>query len=111
MPEFYIPGEADRGKQLTEIQKLINIKPDELPPNAQQPTVLPEPDVDDDLVHIEVCKLWLVSEVGRFLKESQPAAYLNVILHKRMHDQNLAMKTMQMSDGSMPGQSPMSKAV
>lgn len=87
-PEFYIPGEDDRSKQLVEIRKLILVTADQVPPNATQPTVIIDPDVDDDQTHITVIKLWAVSEQGLYIKDSNPSGYLNVILHLRMHVQH-----------------------
>src|SRR5204862_8241375 len=57
-PEFYIPGEEDRTKQLLEIRKLSLVTPEELPPDSQQPTVNIDPDVDNRPVHVEVFKLY-----------------------------------------------------
>src|SRR6266496_1186368 len=111
MPQFYIPGEADRSKQLTEIRQLINVQPDQLQPNAQQSTIQPDLDADDHQVHIETCRLWLVSEEGLYAKETAPAAYLNVVLHLRAHSMALNQKTMQIDQGSLPGQVPLSKVV
>jgi hypothetical protein len=84
-PEFYIPGEEDRSKQLIELRKLSLVDADQLPPDAQQSTVPIDPDVDDDNVHIMVIKLWCVSAEGLYLKETNPVGYMNVILHLREH--------------------------
>src|SRR5438128_2899371 len=94
-PEFYIPGEEDRTKQLIEIRKLSLVTGNELPPNAQQSTVSPDPDVDDHSVHIQIIKLFCISQEGLYLKETNPAGYLNVILHLREHQQIMQPQMMQ----------------
>lgn len=108
-PEFYIPGEADRTKQLVEIRQLTNVSSDPDDPNyfdpkANEPTVMPDEDADDNPVHIDTCKLWLVSEEGMFTKETNPAAYLNVVLHKKAHDALMAQNAPQPNNA--PAQVP-----
>ncbi len=84
-PEFYIPGEMNRTKQLVELRKLSLVTPDQVPPNAAQSTVPIDPNVDEHPVHIEVIKLFCVSPEGLYLKETNPAGYLNTILHLKEH--------------------------
>lgn len=86
-PEFYIPGEEDRAKQLVEIQKLSLVTQDQITPDSQQSTIPIDPDVDDHPTHIQVIKLFCVSPEGLYLKETNPAGYLNIILHLREHEQ------------------------
>jgi hypothetical protein len=105
-PEFFIPGEDDRTKQLIEIRKLSLVSPEEMQPDAQQPTVMIDTDVDDDNVHIEVIKLYCVSAEGLYLKETNPAAYMNIILHLKMHQQNQQMQQMQQQQAQQPPQQP-----
>lgn len=95
--EFFIPGEVDRTKQLIELRKLIDVSVEQgaqnyFPPDSEAPTVLPDEDADDNNVHVQVTKLWMVGEAGLFIKETNPAAYLNVVLHLRAHEKNEAMK-------------------
>lgn len=110
-PEIYIPGEADRNKQLVEIRRMIVIDASQLPPNAQQPSIMPEPQVDDDQTHVEVCKLWLVSEEGMYIKETNPAGYLNVVLHLKAHQAALQAQTQLPVGNTQAGQPPVPKAV
>lgn len=110
-PEIYIPGEADRTKQLIEIRKLVQVDSSQLPPNAQQPTIMPDQEADDDQTHVEVCRLWLVSEEGMYIKETNPAAYLNVVLHLKIHNMQLQAKTQMPSGSTAAGQPPIPKAV
>lgn len=90
--EIYIPGDADREKQLQEIYLLCQAIP-----NGMMPSIMPENDlkqqviVDDDFVHSEICKCWLISAEGQMFKQDYPEQYLNVLLHKRIHDVNLQM--------------------
>lgn len=89
-PEFYIPGEEDRTKQLVEIRKLSLVSGDSFPPDSQQSTVPIDPNVDEHPTHIQVIKLFAVSEEGLYLKETNPAAYLNIILHLKEHEAAMA---------------------
>jgi hypothetical protein len=98
-PEFYMPGETDRTKQLIEIRKLSLATPQDVPPDAQQSTVPVDHDVDDHGVHIQVLKLFCTGQEGLYLQETNPAGYLNCILHLKEHQaamQQLAMQQMAM---------------
>lgn len=85
VPEYYIPGEEDRSKQLIELRKLSLVSPEEITPQSTESTVPIDPLVDNHAVHIEVIKLYCVSPEGLYLKETNPAAYLNMILHLKEH--------------------------
>ncbi len=92
LQDFYIPGDDDRDKQLREIAELIKgqASPGTLDPNTglpgpEIPSVEPDFDVDNHVVHIEVIKAFLVSEVGQQLKLSNPAGYQNVVAHLQQH--------------------------
>lgn len=82
-----LPGEDDRQKQLEEITQLVNSTPfnmmgvDEL----AEPSVNIEPDVDDHLIHIQLCRNWLKSETGRMAKVENVEGYKNVLLHLKQH--------------------------
>lgn len=90
--EIHIPGDEDRKKQLQEIYELLQGIP-----QGMMPSVMPENDlkmqiiVDDDYVHSETCKVWLNSAEGQMFKKDHPEQYLNVLLHKRIHDINHSM--------------------
>jgi hypothetical protein len=108
-PDFYIPGDDDRDKQLEEISQLILAEPMVLPP--QMPMGGPEhggdvPPVgqegpppqeqlkstitvekwENHAVEAETCRAWLKSEVGRDCKQTNPAGYMNVVAHMEEHD-------------------------
>lgn len=87
-----MPGRQDHEKQLFEIQGLIQSQPIEtgmIDPMTgqpiQQPSIPIEPEVDNNDIHINTCRQYLTSTEGQFLKASNPAAYLNVMLHLREH--------------------------
>ena len=109
-PELHIPGQHDRNKQTWEIAKLITAEPTEgvdqegLP--SYEPTLDIEPELDDDQVHIQVCKSFLLGPRGIILKEENPGGYMNVIAHMKKHEQSLMMKTMQQHEQTNPGQPP-----
>jgi len=95
-PELYIPGDDARNKQLYEISELIMAEaiPTGMPgPDGQevlQPT-LPIAMWENHAVEAEVCKAWLMSEVGLELKKTNPGAYMNVVAHMQMHDFQVQM--------------------
>ncbi len=102
--EFKIPGEAQRFKQAMECDELTNSEP----MNLTTPSVPIDPDVDDHAVHIAVIKGLLVDVVGLDMKKSNPAGYLNNILHMKQHMAILAVQTMAQQHASPPGQEPAS---
>jgi len=105
-PEFFIPGEEDRGKQLIEIRKLSLVTSDMIQPNATQSTVPIDVDMDEHPVHIQVIKLFCVSPEGLYLKETNPAGYLNIVLHKKEHDAAMAQQQQQQAPPQQPPQKP-----
>jgi len=75
--ELYIPGEEQQIKQATEIGDMLRGTPVNI-----------DPLVDDDGIHIEVCRNYLASERGLELKKVNPKAYEIVSQHLQMHLQN-----------------------
>lgn len=114
LPDFIIPGDQDRRKQLDEISKLIQEEPnppappDEMNPQGMPPSssIQPEEKVDDHMVHIQACKYWMNSEVGQYFKENKPGAYMNVMLHMEEHDMMMQMQAMQAMGPSMGASDP-----
>ena len=94
-PDIYIPGEDQRVKQAREIQDILKGLP-----------VMPEPEVDDDAIHIATVKNWAVGQTGLDCKMTNPQGYMMVIQHLREHEQFLQMKTMQQFETAPPGQAP-----
>jgi hypothetical protein len=98
-PEFYIPGSDDRNKQLYEIQALISQEP----VDEQTPSIPIEPDIDDEAVHVQVLKAFLVGESGQMLKTTNPPGYMNCLLHLKMHTASVEGKQMKAQE---TGQEP-----
>jgi hypothetical protein len=118
LPEFVIPGEADRNKEYEEIQQLISSEPIQIPPdpmmmqaammgdpNAQMmmqqgpqevPSVEVDPDLDNHMIGSEIDRNWLIGDAGRLAKIENPQGYKNVLLHYKMHKQFLAMQQAMM---------------
>lgn len=94
-PDIYIPGEDQRVKQTREIAELLKGN-----------LVMPEPEVDDDAIHIATCKNWAVGATGLDAKVSNPQGYMRVIQHLQEHEQLLMAKTMQQFESSAPGTPP-----
>jgi len=101
-PDLYIPGQDQRYKQLSEIAQLVKID------NAVTPDMLPtvpnEPEIDDDEIHLDICKIYLASERGQTLKRINPAAYLNVSMHAVLHKQRVDELLQQQAMVQMPSQ-------
>lgn len=106
MPDLYIPGKDDRSKQLIEIQELANSQPID----ETTPSVPIDPDVDDDAVHIQVLRAYLVSERGLDLRNTNQAGYTNCLLHLRQHVQKVQAATQQPNE-TPQGQPPNTNAV
>jgi hypothetical protein len=86
LDRFKLPGTADRDKQHEEIAVLLKTEAmpiDEM--GMEGPSVMPDTEVDNHIVHMEAIKSWAVSEVGRQAKLENPDGYKNVLLHFKMH--------------------------
>ncbi len=97
--DMYIPGEDQRNKQLYEISEMMVAQPivgmdQATQMEIPQPSVQIEP-IDDDALHIEVIKTFLNSSIGIDLKMTNPAAYMNIMLHYQMHMQRFQMQQRQ----------------
>ncbi len=111
IPQFKLPGEADRQKQYEEINELINSEPISLPPSpqdilaaeqqGQQPQPIEKPSVDIDLdvdnhrIEASICRSWLISAAGRLAKIENTAGYKNVLLHMKAHNDQVAIEDQQ----------------
>lgn len=110
-PELYIPGDEDRTKQLSEIAQLLTAAPimpepqmdvnalngpeNAFPEEDQtaqpmqmgppQPTIMPEQDVDNHEIHVQIIRAWCNGEVGQSVKAENPKGYANVLAHLQMH--------------------------
>lgn len=81
-PDFHIPGQDDRDKQYAEISEML-----------QGNDVIPEVGVDDDMVHIQVCRNWCVSATGMATKKQNAEGYARVVAHGVAHLQNQQLMT------------------
>jgi hypothetical protein len=122
VPELYLPGDDDRNKQLQEIAELIQGQPiqemapmgpnmalmDPMmpPPMIERSSVPIEPELDNHQIEAEVCGAWLKSEVGQEMKRSNPAAYYNVLLHRKEHLDQIKIQQMEQA---MMGAAPPEK--
>lgn len=110
--ELYIPGDDQRNWQLIEDLQLMVSEPVQtgqiqMDQNGQpqfdqngQPVMVmqssvPIQKIDDDSIHSETSKAFMVSEAGYYLKENNPTGYQNVMLHYQEHQQRLQMKQQQ----------------
>ena len=112
LPNFKLPGETQRIKQIYEIKELVksepiaagvSLGPDEKPEEIHDSSVPIEPDIDDDAVHAETCRAFLVDMTGIDLKRTNPAGYMNVYYHMKAHLANIAVQTAK-AGATAPGQ-------
>ncbi len=102
--DLYIPGEDQRNKQLYEISEMLTSMPMEtgqVDPNTGQPAAMSSvqiEEIDDDAIHMEVLKAFMNSPVGIDLKQSNPPAYMNIMLHYQMHSQRLMLMQQQQAE-------------
>lgn len=86
IPELTIPGEADRNKQLMEIQELLKSAPETNPETGEQrSSVPPDVDIDNHSIHAGVGIFWAISPEGLRTRKTNPEGYSNVIAHIREH--------------------------
>ncbi len=123
--ELYIPGNDQRNKQLVENLQLMVSEPiqtgqvqfdqngqPQFDQNGQpvmvQQSSVPIEEIDDDQIHAETGQAFLVSDVGQYLKDTNPAGYQNVMLHYMEHQQRAQMKAQQqmMQEQANAGGSP-----
>lgn len=96
LEELKVPGIEQRIKQQREIVELMKDQPMEDPLTGQlTSSVQIEPEIDDDEIHMDTLKGFLV-EYGVDLRRENPAAYMNCVAHFQAHKQNFEMAQMQM---------------
>ncbi len=88
--DLTIPVETQREKSYREIDWLLEATPIEsIDPVTGMPkmlpSVMPEIDVDDHMVHIENIRQWAASDSGITAKRENPMGYANVIAHLVSH--------------------------
>ncbi len=117
LDDFFVPGEDDRSKQLDEIKLLLNSEPIPQPAvgpmgelvNNEVPSVEIDPDYDDHQVQFEICRHWIISEEGRQAKTENPDGYRNVLLHGKLHLNEMQMEAQAQAMAEMGNGSPNSK--
>ena len=119
--DFYVPGVADREKQLEEIALLSQSAPimvpatgpmgeplpdpmTGMPAEKESPSIPIDPDVDNHEVEAEICRAFLVSLAGRQLKVENPPGYQNVLLHLKEHQMILQQQMMMQQAAAMQEQ-------
>ena len=101
LPDFKIPGNAQRDRQLEEIQELLQAPPIPINPEMGQfqSSIQPDPYVDDGPVHIEVLRSWINSDIGSDAERTNPEGFMNVMAHLVEHitlDQQMQMQQAMM---------------
>lgn len=84
LPDLVDPAGENRAKQFREIDRLAHAAPVQ-GPNGPQPTVMPDPLVDDHATHIEVIREWAVSDAGISLQRNNPPGWANLMAHLVAH--------------------------
>ncbi len=107
IPELKVPGEADRDKQLHEIEELLQAEP--VPVDEQiieegaeprlQSTVAVDEQVDNNSVHIGTIVSWAISPEGIRAKKENPGGYANVMAHLEEH---MMLQSMQEETNPAP---------
>ena len=92
---FKIPGEDQRVKQLRELMVLIAGQPQPGMMEGQFTSSVPIEEIDDNEVHMEVVQSFLIGDLGAKLKDNNPTAYANCILHFAEHKQAVTVEMMQ----------------
>lgn len=110
LPDFFIPGEADRNKQYDEIKVLLQSGPlpSDDPMMPEMPTVEIDPVFDDHEIEFEIVRSWVVGEAGRLAKTDNPEGYKNVLLHGYQHYQMMGQQGAMAatSEGAAPSEKP-----
>jgi len=97
LTDFYVPGEDDREKQYDEIKLLLNSTPIETgdPNMPEAPSIEIDPVYDNHQIEFEIVRKWAVSEAGRQAKTDNQMGYTNVLLHGKMHYDQMQQAMMQ----------------
>lgn len=125
--DFYVPGEDDIIKQYDEIKLLLTSEPVTEPPSEdmimqaalvgeeaqpiEMPSVEIDPIYDNHQVEFDICRKWIISEVGRQTKADNPSGYKNVLLHGRLHfleiqKQMMMQQQSNLESGATPNERP-----
>ena len=109
LTDFYLPGEDDVIQQYDEIKLCLQSAPiptgDPMQPFVSSVEI--DPIMDNSQIGFEIVRKWAISEVGRQTKITNEPGYQNVLLHGKMHhDQMMQMQMMQQQQqAELQGQS------
>jgi len=133
LTDFYVPDEDQRELQYEEIKQLLNSTPQPNPqfmqmqqqaqlnprvaldPQFQQqmqsvpqenPSVEIDPDYDNHQVHFRIVQKWATSEAGQQAKIDNPDGRRNVLLHGKLHLQQIQQQQMQQMQAQQQQQKP-----
>jgi hypothetical protein len=118
LTDYIIPGEDDRQQEYEEIEQLINSEPIQMPPDPMMeqqammngmpppppikvPSVPINADLDKHELAADIDRRWLVSSAGRLCKMDNPAGYENVLLHMKMHNDEIMRRQMMAQQQQM----------
>ena len=123
LTDFFVPGENDVEAEYETIQLLLQSEP--IPnPKMQDPNAMMEAEmtgmpiqpmaasipvevgIDNHVIRYEVCRNWLVSEVGRQTKVDNKAGYENVLLRAKEHLLNIDAPPPDAEQGGPEGGMP-----
>ena len=91
MPDLYLPGADDRTKQIREIGEILKGAAVEI-----------DFDADDHEVQEQICRAWMISDIGQYEKSHNPQGYLAVGEHLKMHKMAKMQQTMQEAPTGQP---------
>lgn len=101
LTDFYVPDEDDRNEQYDEIKLLLDSQPMQQPdpmnpmgPPIETPSIPIDPDYNNNPVHFEIVRKWAASEAGRLAKTENPEGHMNVLLHGKLHLQQIQQQQM-----------------
>lgn len=122
LTDFYVPGEDDVIKQNDEIKELLNSEPIPLPTNedmimqaelmGEPPPPEEEASIQIDLIYdnhqieFETIRKWAVSEAGRQAKIDNPNGHRNVLLHGKLHYDQMQLLMQQQAEAAAIQESP-----
>jgi len=114
LTDFFVPGEDDRNHQYDEIKLLVDSEPMPNPMdplNPEVPSVDIDPVYENHAIEFEICRKWIVSPAGQQTKIDNEPGYRNVLLHGKLHYQQMQMSMMQQppATGSENGAAPPEK--
>ena len=89
--QLQIPGEEDKNKQLMENAELLRSQP-MMSPQGLMPSITPDVELDDDQIHIQVCREFLLGPEGFDAKINNKPGYDNVFAHYMQHVMHMMQK-------------------